>query len=340
MMHEPTVTIPVLAAGNAKRRQYLTTLSLKSILMLVEPILQQKTKGAGLRENPLVARKIAAIWAHRGEVESIKPIVIAIDRACRFKPLDETRNAGAGMLECSWSAFLDVCDGIQRIAALRITVMKNADLAATDWPVQLIETNGKDDLAAVVTMIQNQTNSPSDRLRSSKCVPTSRSWVTSVITESRLLRRAIDATKSSLSTRSGHLWTGSAMTKALNAVVGCDILQSTPEHASNLAALWDRLPATISALGDYVEGRRLASQLRQDTILSQAPTVHALTTLLAHTLALPETEQTAVLEKLGHYDWTSTQQPPHILRRLELRKDRTSALLNFCGLQAEPKHNK
>jgi len=340
MMHEPTVTIPVLAAGNAKRQQYLTTLSLKSILMLVEPILQQKSKGAGLRENPLLTRKIAAMWERRGEVESIKPIVIAIDRGCRFKPLDETRFAKAGMLECPWSAFLDVSDGVQRIAALRIIAKKKTNLATTDWPVQLIETYGTDDLAAVVTMIQNQTNAPSERLRTTSGRPNARRWIRSVFAESHFLRRAIDTTKSSLSLRSSHLWTGAAMTKALQAVIESGLIQCTREYASNLVALWDRLPAAIPALGEYTDGRRHASELRQDTILSQAPTVHALTTLLAHTLALPETEQTAVLEKLGHYDWTNTHQPPHILRRLELRKERTRALLNFCGLQAEPKHTK
>lgn len=338
MIQEPTINIPVLAAGNAKRRQFLTTLSLKSILMLAEPIIQKKTTGAGLRENSLAARKIATLWDQRGEIESIKPIVIAIDQTCRFKALDEINQPGAGMLECPFSSFLDVCDGIQRIAALRFTLIKPTDISANQWPVHLIETHGADDLAALTDHLRNQNTSkgrPAPVIKHDAA-----KWLTAILTESRFLRQAVSVRKSSLARRSGHLWAGSAMVKALADILESGTLQGTSEEAQEFAALWDRLPSAIPALGDYAEGRIKASQLRAESILTQAPTLQALATVLTKILTSPNHSADACLEKLAQFDWSIASQTTNTKSRTALRAERTRRLLDLCGLTpptAQPK---
>ena len=330
MMQEPTINIPVLAAGNSKRRQFLTTLSLKSICMLVEPIIQKKTTGAGLRENSLAARKIATLWDQRGEIESIKPIVIAIDQTCRFKALDETNHAGAGMLECPFSSFLDVCDGIQRIAALRFTLIKPTEISANQWPVHLIETHGADDLATLTDQLRNQTISkgrPAPVIKHD-----AGKWFTAILGESRFLRQAVSVRKSSLARRSSHLWAGSAMIKALADILESRTLDGTAEEAQEFAALWDRLPSAIPALGDYAAGRIKASQLRVESILTQAPTLQALATVLTKILTSSNLSADAYLEKLSQFDWSIDNQTTNTTSRTALREERTRRLLGLCGL--------
>lgn len=330
MIQEPTINIPVLAAGNAKRRQFLTTLSLKSILMLVEPIIQKKTTGAGLRENLLTARKIATQWNQRGEIESIKPIVIAIDQRYRFKALDEINHTGAGMLECPFSSFVDVCDGIQRIAALRVILIKATDINANQWPVHLIETHGAQDIAVLTDNLRNQS------IAKGRLAPVVQhdagKWLTYILAESNFLRQAIAVRKSSLAPRSGHLWTGSALLKALSEILESRTLEGTAEEAHEFAALWDRLPSAIPALGDYAESRIKASQLRADSILAQAPTLQALATVLTAILISPNHSVDACLERLSQFDWSIASQATNTESRTALRQDRTRRLLDICGL--------
>ncbi len=330
MIQEPTINIPVLAAGNTKRRQFLTTLSLKSIGMLVEPIIQRKTTGAGLRENSLAAKKIATLWDQRGEIESIKPIVIAIDQTCRFKALDEINHAGAGMLECPFSSFLDVCDGIQRIAALRFTLIKPTDISANQWPVHLIETHGADDIAALTANLRKQS------IAKGRLAPVVQhdagKWLTVILAGSNFLRQAVAVRKSSLAPRSGHLWAGSALLKALAEILDSRTLVGTVEEAHEFAALWDRLPSAIPALGDYAEGRIKASQLRADSILTQAPTLQALATVLTKILTSPNHSADACLERLSQFDWSIASQAANTKSRTALREDRTRRLLDLCGL--------
>ncbi len=86
MIQEPIISIPVLSAGADKRKQYLTTLSLKTLPMLLSPVIQRKDQGAGLRADNLAAKKLANAWRERGEVECISPIVVAISGDWRFSP--------------------------------------------------------------------------------------------------------------------------------------------------------------------------------------------------------------------------------------------------------------
>jgi hypothetical protein len=338
MIQEPTINIPVLAAGNPKRRQFLTTLSLKSILMLVEPIIQKKITGAGLRENSLAARKIATLWDQRGEIESIKPIVIAIDQTCSFKALDEINHAGAGMLECPFSSFLDVCDGIQRIAALRYTLIKPTNISANQWPVHLIETHGADDLAALTDHLRDQTIS---RGRPAPVIKhDAGKWLTALLAESKFLRQAVSVRKSSLARRSGHMWAGSAMVKALADILESRTLEGTVEEAQEFAALWDRLPSAIPALGDYTAGRMKASQLRAETVLTQAPTLQALATVLTKILTSSNHSTEACFEKLSKFDWSIVNQTTNPKSRTALREERTRRLLDLCGLTPPTEHPK
>lgn len=298
--------------------------------MLVDPIVQKKTTGAGLRENTLAARKIATCWDQRGEIESMKPIVIAIDQTCRFKALDETEYAGAGVLECPFSSFLDVCDGIQRIAALRFTLIKPSEISANQWQVHLIETHGVDDIAALTAHLRKQTiatGRPAPQIKHA-----AEKWLNAILAESRFLRQAVAVRRSSLARRSSHLWAGSAMVKAFADILESQALEGTAEETQEFAALWDRLPGAIPALEGYTEGRIKASQLRVETILTQAPTLQALAAVLTKILTSPNHSADACLEKLSQFDWSIANQTTKAKSRTALREERTRCLLDLCGL--------
>lgn len=63
-------------------------------------------------------------------------------------------------------------------------------------------------------------------------------WFTALLAESRFLRQAISIRKSSLARRSGHLWAGSAMIRALADIFESRALEGTAEEAQELATLW------------------------------------------------------------------------------------------------------
>jgi hypothetical protein len=128
------------------------------------------------------------------------------------------------------------------------------------------------------------------------------------------------------------------MVKALAAFLESGDFEGSTEEAQEIAALWDRLPFVIPALGDYAEGRIKASQLRLQTILTQAPTLQALASCLARILALPVHSSDACLEKLSQFDWSIANQITNTRSRSALREERTRQLLNLCGLKSPTEH--
>jgi len=158
MTRDPLITLTAFCNARHPRRQFLTTLNLKSLLRLVHPVMQRKESGAGLRASPILARGIARQWRERGEVQCLKPIAIAISSDFRFTELPHWNGSGAGTLEFPIDAVRDICDGVQQLTALSLTPPTFANLSQTDWPVHLIETFNSDDLLALTHQLRTQTD--------------------------------------------------------------------------------------------------------------------------------------------------------------------------------------
>lgn len=157
MTRDPLITLTAFCNASHPRRQFITTLKLKSLLRLVHPVMQRKESGAGLRASPILARGIARQWQERGDVQCLKPIAIGLSSDFRFTELPHWNGSGAGALEFPIEAVLDICDGIQQLSALALTPPALANLSQTDWPVHLIETFGPDDLLSLTQQLRTQT---------------------------------------------------------------------------------------------------------------------------------------------------------------------------------------
>jgi hypothetical protein len=132
MNQEPHISFPALSALRGNRRQFVTTLSLKSLLFLVEPVLSRYDRGGGLRADRLAVKKLTGEWQERGNIETIRPIVLAISGECRFSPSEKWPQSGAGILDCPMGAVLDVCDGTQRLTAIKLAIKAKPDCSPTN----------------------------------------------------------------------------------------------------------------------------------------------------------------------------------------------------------------
>lgn len=149
MKLEPKFTFPAFIGTNQIRRQYVTTLPVNAIRRLAAPILSQKSKGAGLRQDRVLTRRIISQWDSSGKIESITPVVVAISEDHEFKSNNELMIQEFGNLHLPLSSILDICDGIQRIAALDSPVALSKNQSGDHWPVHLIEIHSKNELTTI-----------------------------------------------------------------------------------------------------------------------------------------------------------------------------------------------
>jgi hypothetical protein len=339
MIQEPIISVPVLSSGIEKRKYFLTALSLKTLSVILSPVLQHKTQGAGLRSDNLAARKIAEEWRKRGTIECIKPIVIAIANHCRFVPSLESQNTGAGNLEFTFSDILDVCDGIQRLTAIQTARPTNDEMRMNEWPVQFVVVSDQVDLARVNEMIRKQTAPLLGRRQSLRNDHAFGKWIESVIEKSLLLHRAVVLSKSSLAPRSSHVWAGSAVRKAFNEILASNILPPTQEAATNYAKIWDQIPTFIHPLQSYQEDRMPASKLREETVLTLAPTFKAIAIVAAVAITQSKDTPEKHLLNLLDIDWSIDRNKAKAGGREARKKDWTQRLLTACGLQQPSPYN-
>jgi len=332
MIQEPVISIPVFGGGRSMRRQFLTTLSLKVLCQLLSPILECKDQGAGFRADPLAAKKIVNHWRGRGEIKATTPIVVAIRSDCCFVPYETGLNYGLGTLECPLNAILDVCDGIQRLAAIKMAQKANDELLRNEWPVHLIETHGFEDLAHVTEMIRKQTTIHLGRLRMQKSSPDAEKWGLSVIGKSKFLQKAVAATKSSLAPRSSNLWTGSSVYNIFARILCNGLVEPTDETAESFARLWDQIPCYVDVLLAYQENRLPASRLREETVLPLAPAFYGMSVAVALSLHPDVPSPDAVLRRLGDIDWTHGGGWPTTPSRRERAAAWAAKVLASCGV--------
>ncbi len=60
------------------------------------------------------------------------------------------------MIRLPLSAILDVVDGVHRLAALRHMNLSRQTLTDTEWPIELIECLGRDDVARLNLQVRGK----------------------------------------------------------------------------------------------------------------------------------------------------------------------------------------
>ena len=334
MTNDPIFEFPVIASLRSGRRQFITTWSLKTVLLCLSSIADHATQRAGLRINNGAASKIALEWAETGEYPSVKPIVLAIRSDALFVPLSSGPTTGMGMLSFPLGAIDDVLDGIQRIAALQKATLSNRSLPPSTWPIHLIEVADDQDLA-ILTASWEKTRLAMGRLQNkprSQHRDHSR-WITKVITGSAFLKYAVAIGKSSLAPRSSRLWTDTAVRNAFNMILDESKIMPAADAAHSFSESWDFLANTVPDLNCYLAKTTSARELRANTILASASIIPALAEITVVLNATPQHERHNLLAKLAAIDWSRDAVAwPEIVPRFLQKEAWTKKLLKHCGL--------
>lgn len=236
MTNDPTIDFPVISSLKQGRRQFVTSWSLRTVLFCLSPHASNATHGSGLRLNSNVASRIGANWAKNGEAPCITPIVVAIGSHARFSPSQTAPNTGLGNLQLPPGAILDVCDGVHRVAALEKAGLPSVMLTEITWPIHLVEVMDEDDLAGLLSCVEKsrgifaRTSQPSAISK-----PEHADWIREVIEESKFLSLAVAPEKPSLASRSSQLWTGTAIRRAMQALLNASPVQPTKEFGIQLS---------------------------------------------------------------------------------------------------------
>jgi hypothetical protein len=337
MNQEPYISFPALSALRGNRRQFVTTLSLKSLLFLVEPVLSRYDRGGGLRADRLAVKKLTGEWLERGNIETIRPIVLAISGDCRFSPSEIWPQSGAGALDCPMGAVLDVCDGIQRLTAIKHAIKAKPEWLTNQWPVHFIETTDSSDLAAVIEMIREQSKVIHVRIASRKTAPDVKEWTRTVISRSAFLRMAVALDKSTLATRSVHLWAETVVIKAFARIIKSELVEPTPASAEEFANLWDRLAFHVDFLAAYQDRRMKGLRLREKTVIPLGSAFQAMASAVASVLQTDDSAREAVFMRLAEIDWTHAGGWPRTTARSLQTEKWITKVLEACGLQQPSK---
>lgn len=333
MIERPTISIPVIKGSNLGRKQYLSTLPIRSLMRILSNVIQNEADGAGLRIDRSRSKKIARTWDKRGRVESLQPIVVAISADSRFQEYSHLEQTSAGVLEFSFDSILDVCDGIQRLKALEVFYSLRGQYGEAEWPVHFIVVSNSDELKKLNLIIRQQ--APVEARRPASIFKENNNitkWIDAVIFNSEFLRRSVAYTKSSLALRSPELWTGTAVRKALLDIQEKEIVPLSTVSAQRMAAIWDQLPEYIDDLRLYHTGDLPTYRIRKKSSLPKASVFYALAFVVAYSLTKKDVSPEHYLKHLRNFDWEKDGDLSKMRNLLQQREEWSQRLLHACGL--------
>ena len=333
MSNDPIIEFPVISSLKEGRRQFITTWSLKTVLLCLSSFATNGTHGAGLRINQLLASKIAKEWATRGEIPPIPPLVVAICGG-DFNRAPASPDAGLGTLKMPIGAILDVCDGIHRVAALEKSRLPSKTLLENTWTIHIIEVRDSHDLADLSAGCEKHRKAKGSK----SCKPRSSSadhWplTLQVIAGSKFLKHAVALDKSSLAPRSTKLWTGSAIRLAFNALVDSSSTNPTKACVTGLSVCWDSLADSVPLLSAWSAGTTSAREIRSKTVLTSASIIHPLAEICLRLASQSAEQQQRVLANLASVDWSRATGGWPETKPRDLQKNAwAKKLLTHCGL--------
>jgi hypothetical protein len=336
MTNDPIIEFPVIASLRQGRRQFITTWSLKTVLLCLSSIADHAAQRAGLRISNNAASKIAWEWTEAGECPSVKPIALAFRSDARFVPLLSAPHTGIGMLSLPLGAILDVLDGIQRVAALQKATISNQNLSQSTWPIHLIEVADEHDLA-ILTASWEKTRLATVRIQTKprSQITDHSPWIAQVITGSVFLKYAVATGKSSLAPRSPRLWTGTAVRNAFNMILDESKIKPTANAAQSFSESWDCLANAVPDLSHYLGKTTTARELRANTILASASIIPALAEITLAICNTPPHQRQNLLSKLATVNWSRDAGAwPEIVPRVMQKEAWTRKLQEHCDLPA------
>ncbi|MGB6223041.1 hypothetical protein [Haloferula sp.] len=156
MIDEPTLEFMAIRLQKKGRPQFIANWSLKTILFCLGSFAKDGTQGSGLRLNHPRARRMANDWLSAGSIPPAPPLLVAIGQGSTFTPHPAHPESGFGTLKLPLSKFIDVCDGIHRIAALRQLDLPSKSLTESEWPVEYIECSDLEDAGCLIDNLRKE----------------------------------------------------------------------------------------------------------------------------------------------------------------------------------------
>lgn len=158
MIQEPTLKFMAIRLRRGGRQQFIANWPLKMILFCLGSLAKDATQGSGLRLNHRRVRKLANEWIGDSAFPIMPPLLVLVEKNLEFTPLAENFEAGFGTLSLPLAKIIDVCDGIHRIAALKLIELSDNDLIASEWPVEFVECDDEWDAEQLTEKIRNESS--------------------------------------------------------------------------------------------------------------------------------------------------------------------------------------
>lgn len=331
---DPAFEFSAMSSGARDLPQFMTVWSLTTILRCLSPFVEIAERSAASRLNLSQVKKMAKAWSDSSMPFSPRPIVVAVQAPIDFTTLGENPNSCVGTLRLRSQAILGVCDGLHRIAALAASKVPLHEFKEATWPVQFIPVRDGCEFEKINRHFNIERSPRTPRTSKAKLLRDLRdSWTHEVIASSAFLTSVIARGKSSLSRRSAKLWTESAVVRAirLHTPKGEDLLSS--DSAVGFSRFWNGLPAAVPVLGDYLNGKLRAADLRADSVLGSTAILAPLAQLGSAVADLGASELTNVLSPLSSLDWAAANPQWHTEgSKAERERLWAQRLMEICNL--------
>lgn len=323
----------------AGRPQYATVWSLSLLLRMVEESL---TRGLAFGEESSDSRfvtDLASGFAADDDLVFDQPILLGIIGPIEFRSSESEPILGA--IRMDPTNRIEILDGLHRLAAVQRAALPAARIAGLTVPVIISPIATAAELAKrreAITRPATATKRAQAAARLSNAIH--RAIAKDSIDRSPFLSRAIDLNTSTLSRRSGRLFTFTGYARACRPLLAGPLANVKPSGSEHLTAYWQYLGDILTPWRRFTAKAATASELRETTVLGTYSILAALGLLGARLLAERPDDWQAHTAALAAIDWRRNNPLWHGTIITDCRKQKSDEviqaafrlLLDTCGL--------
>lgn len=323
----------------AGRPQYSTVWSLGLLQRMVEESL---TRGLAFGEESSDSRfvtDLGAGFAADDELVFDQPILLGIVGPIEFHPSESGPILGA--IRMDPTNRVEILDGLHRLTAVRRAALPAARIAGLTVPVIISPIATAAELAKRREAITSP--APASKRAQAAARPSyaiHRKIAKNSIDRSPFLSRAIDLNTSSLSRRTGRLFTFTGYARACHPLLAGPLANVKPNGSERLTAYWQHLGDILTPWRSFTAKAATASELRETTVLGTYSILAALGLLGARLLAERPDDWQAHTAALAAVNWRRDNPLWHGTIITDCRKQKGNEviqaafrfLLDTCGL--------
>lgn len=282
--------------------QYATVWSLDLLLRIVTESL---TRSLAFGEEPSDGRfvkDLAQSFAANNELVFDQPILLGVLGRIEFVPSESQPILGA--IRMDPTSRIEILDGLHRLVALYRAALPTARIAGLTVPVIISQVATPAELAKRREAITTPVTAPKRahaELRLNNAIH--REIAKDSIDFSPFLSRAIDLNTTTLSRRSGRLFTFTGYARACRPMLEGPLADSKQSAPERLGGYWQHLADLIPPWRRFAAKVATASELRETTVLGTYSILAALALLGARLLAEQPDEWRTRIAPLGALEW-------------------------------------